>query len=96
MIENDCSITLEGRVGLRRTLWTAVKKMQPSLHHFDNVEQLGQFLEIEAPVKAGSDEISAKQQLDTLLSDLGFDWRDCIRASYLDLMLRRAHVEGTT
>jgi predicted adenylyl cyclase CyaB len=61
--------------------------------HFDNVEGLGGFLEIEAPLKADSDEDSVKLHLDAMLRDLGLDWSDCIRASYLDLTLERAHLE---
>jgi predicted adenylyl cyclase CyaB len=53
--------------------------------HLDNVEGLGAFLEIEVPVK--QDEAAAQQRMSWLLAELGLQWRDCIRASYLDLML---------
>jgi adenylate cyclase class IV len=59
--------------------------------HLDNVERLGSFLEIEVPVEAGEDEVHAKQRLDDLIRGFGFDWRDCIRASYLDLVLAGPH-----
>jgi len=52
--------------------------------HFDNVEGLGQFLEIEVPVR--DDESAAKQRLDSLIEGLGFSWDDCIRKSYVDLL----------
>jgi predicted adenylyl cyclase CyaB len=61
--------------------------------HIDNVEGLGNFLEIEAPVKPDSDEVTASRQLDELLAHLGFGWLDCIRASYLDLTLEQARLE---
>src|SRR3990170_938373 len=53
--------------------------------HLDNVEGLGSFIEIEVPVK--DDEAAAQARLDALLRALGFAWSDCIRASYLDLVL---------
>ncbi len=53
--------------------------------HIDNVETLGAFLEIEVPVK--DDEAVAEQRMAWLLGELGLDWDDCIRASYLDLTL---------
>lgn len=52
--------------------------------HFDNVEGLGQFLEIEVPVQ--DDETAAAERLDSLIEGLGFTWNDCIRASYVDLL----------
>jgi predicted adenylyl cyclase CyaB len=52
--------------------------------HFDNVEGLGQFLEIEVP--AATDEEAAAARLDSLISGLGFSWDDCIRKSYVDLL----------
>jgi predicted adenylyl cyclase CyaB len=53
--------------------------------HLDNVEGLGNFLELEVPVTG--DEAAAKQRIDRLIRELGFEWGDCIRASYLDLTL---------
>jgi predicted adenylyl cyclase CyaB len=55
--------------------------------HFDNVQGLGQFLEIEVPV--GDDEAAAKARLDSLIGGLGFDWADCIRRSYVDLLMEK-------
>lgn len=53
--------------------------------HLDNVEGLGHFLEIEVPVS--EDDASARVRLDWLLAELGLTWQQCIRASYLDLIL---------
>ncbi|HLG11341.1 MAG TPA: class IV adenylate cyclase [Dehalococcoidia bacterium] len=53
--------------------------------HLDNVEGLGSFIEFEVPV--AEDEAAAKRRIDWLIRELGFEWSDCIRASYLDLML---------
>lgn len=74
-------------VGKRRTLLL----LDTTRIHLDNVEGLGGFLEIEAPVK--EDEPIVKDKLDHLISGLGFAWEDCIRASYLDLMLSGAKRE---
>ena len=52
--------------------------------HLDNVEGLGHFVEIEAPVI--EDEAQTRQRLDSLLEALGLDWGDCIRSSYADLI----------
>jgi predicted adenylyl cyclase CyaB len=53
--------------------------------HLDNVEGLGSFIELETPVK--QDEAEARARIDALIGALGFDWSDCLRASYLDLAL---------
>ncbi len=52
--------------------------------HFDNVEGLGQFIEIEVPVN--EDEAAAARRLDSLIQGLGYSWDDCIRKSYVDLL----------
>jgi predicted adenylyl cyclase CyaB len=54
--------------------------------HLDNVEGLGSFIELETPVK--QDEAEARVRIDVLVSALGFDRSDCLRVSYLDLMLQ--------
>jgi predicted adenylyl cyclase CyaB len=54
--------------------------------HLDNVEGLGSFIELETLVK--QDEAEARVRIDGLVRALGFDWSDCLRASYLDLMLQ--------
>ncbi len=52
--------------------------------HLDNVDGLGDFLELEVPVR--DDEAAAAARIDALIRDLGYAWTDCIRASYLDLI----------
>jgi len=51
----------------------------------DNVDDLGQFIEFEVPVKDGED-AAAAERLEMLLRELGFTWEECIRASYVDLV----------
>ena len=53
--------------------------------HLDNVEGLGNFLELEVPVH--EDDAAASERLDRILVELGLDWQRCIRASYLDLII---------
>ncbi len=53
--------------------------------HLDNVDDLGQFIEFEVPVKDG-DEAAAAERLEMLLRELGFRWENSIRASYVDIM----------
>jgi predicted adenylyl cyclase CyaB len=55
--------------------------------HFDNVEGLGHFLEIEVPVL--DDEPTSEGRLNALISGLGLRWDDCIRRSYLDLLTEK-------
>jgi predicted adenylyl cyclase CyaB len=55
--------------------------------HFDNVEGLGQFIEIEVPVR--EDQASARARLNSLIAGLGYEWADCIRRSYVDLLLEK-------
>jgi predicted adenylyl cyclase CyaB len=66
----------------RRTLLL----MDTTRIHLDNVESLGDFLEIEVPVKDGEED-AAKQRFEALVAGLGYGPADSIRASYLDLVL---------
>ena len=68
----------------RRTLLL----MDTTRIHLDNVESLGDFLEIEVPVKEGEEE-TARQRFDALLAGLGYGPADSIRASYVDLILAK-------
>ena len=61
--------------------------------HLDNVDGLGTFLEIEVPVRPDADETASRAKLDHLITAFGFDWSDCIRASYLDLILEKPTLE---
>ena len=57
--------------------------------HLDNVESLGDFLEIEVPVKEGEED-AARACFDALVAGMGYSEADSIRASYLDLILASA------
>jgi len=54
--------------------------------HLDNVDNLGQFIELEVPVRDG-DEANAAARMEMLLRELGVRWDECIRASYADLII---------
>ena len=62
--------------------------------HLDNVEGLGSFLEIEVSVKDAAAQATAQEHIDSILRGLGFEWSDCIRASYLDLILSSSRSEA--
>ncbi len=55
--------------------------------HFDEVDQLGSFLELEAVVDAAHDDAICRAQVERLLAVLGIDDADLIRASYAELLL---------
>jgi predicted adenylyl cyclase CyaB len=74
------ALTVIGVVRKKRTLVL----LDTTRIHFDNVDRLGQFLEIEVPVKDG--EQAASERLNSLLAGMGLSWEDCIRRSYLDLI----------
>jgi adenylate cyclase class IV len=61
--------------------------------HLDNVESLGEFLEIEVPVKEGEED-AARKRFDALVVNLGYTEADSIRASYLDLILAAKPIPG--
>ena len=54
--------------------------------HLDTVERLGTFLELEAVVDLLHDEARCHAQVRALLSEFGLAERDCVRASYSDLL----------
>ena len=54
--------------------------------HFDTVDGLGTFLEFEAVVDASHDEARCHAQVHALLPEFGIMERDCVRASYSDLL----------
>ena len=54
--------------------------------HLDTVDGLGTFLEFEAVVDASHDEPRCRAQVHALLPKFGITERDCVRASYSDLL----------
>ena len=54
--------------------------------HLDTVDGLGTFLELEAVVGPSHDEARCHAQVDALLPAFGVTERDCVRASYSDLL----------
>ena len=56
--------------------------------HFDDVEGLGTFLELEAVVDERHDDAVCRRQVATLMDALGLGEDDLIRASYAELLLK--------
>ena len=54
--------------------------------HLDTVDGLGTFLELEAVVDPSHDESRCHAQVHALLPEFGITERDCVRASYSDLL----------
>jgi adenylate cyclase class IV len=54
--------------------------------HFDDVDGLGTFLELEAVVDERHDDATCRQQVATLMDALGFGQEDLIRSSYAELL----------
>jgi len=54
--------------------------------HLDTVDGLGTFLELEAVVDTLHDEARCHAQVHALLPEFGLAERDCVRASYSDLL----------
>jgi predicted adenylyl cyclase CyaB len=55
--------------------------------HLDNVDGLGNFLELEVPASEGGP--APSERLAFLMQGLGYTWDDCIRRSYVDLIRER-------
>lgn len=81
MLETACGI--RGVVEKERTLWM----FGDARIHFDEVRNLGSFLEIEVPVAGKPDQ--AAQTMRTLVEGLQIAPADYIRSSYIDLLTLR-------
>jgi adenylate cyclase class IV len=68
----------------RRELW----QVENVRIHFDTVDDLGTFLELEAVVDAAHDERTCRAAVYRLLALFGIAEADCLRASYSDLLRR--------
>jgi len=76
------------------TLGTVVKRREVFLVegtriHFDEVEGLGQFLELEAVLEPGETPESGEERVRKISSELGIDESDLIDAAYIDLLLKQ-------
>lgn len=64
--------------------------------HFDDVEGLGRFIEIEAIVREGRGAPRARKTLEKLMKKLGIKPADLVERSYLDLMVASDTNGGTS
>jgi predicted adenylyl cyclase CyaB len=63
--------------------------------HLDEVEGLGEFLELEVVLRPGQSEIEGKEIADNLLAEFGIDQRQLVAEAYIDLLAREALQTGT-
>jgi len=56
--------------------------------HLDEVEGLGQFVEVEVMLQEGEAEAAGHARLDQWMARLGIDQRDLLDAAYVDLILK--------
>jgi len=56
--------------------------------HLDEVEGLGQFVEVEVMLQEGEAQAAGHARLDQWMARLGIDQRDLLDAAYVDLILK--------
>lgn len=56
--------------------------------HVDDVEGLGQFMELEVVLRPGQTDVEGQGIAEGLMNDLGVDRADLLEAAYMDLMER--------
>lgn len=76
----DAALGVRGVVEKHRTVWL----IGDVRVHLDRVRDLGDFVEVEAPVTEG-DSDAARSRAERLLDALGVTQEECIAASYIDL-----------
>ena len=63
--------------------------------HFDNVENLGYFMELEVVLSEGESEAYGAEIADVLMAKLGVRKSDLISGAYIDMVLAGKNGEGT-
>ncbi len=79
-----------GFKGVRKVEKTrALYTIRDILVSYDSVKGLGRFVELEICAKTKPETIKAKKTLFSLFSELGFDKKDPITKSYLEMLLEK-------
>jgi len=73
------------KVEKKRELYT----IKDALASFDSVKGLGEFVELEICAKKRSEIPKAKKKLFAVFSEIGFEKKDSITSSYLELLLEK-------
>jgi predicted adenylyl cyclase CyaB len=63
--------------------------------HIDEVEGLGEFLELEVVLKPGQSEQEGKSIVAMLLTDFGIDKQQIVAEAYVDLITRQTALAST-
>lgn len=79
------SLGVIGEVKKTRTLY----RVGQTRIHIDEVEGLGEFLELEVVLGPGQSDLEGKRIVAALLSDLGIEAEHLIGEAYVDLLARR-------
>lgn len=58
--------------------------------HLDEVQGLGDWLELEVVLREGEPEASGVQEAQALMAQLGISPDDCVEGAYVDLLAHRA------
>src|SRR3989338_3103720 len=80
--------TTRGRLKLRQEKERKLYIYKNARIHFDNVKDLGNFIEIEVVMKPESDESDAKIVMDEILSLLNVQNLNVIKCGYRELLLK--------
>ncbi|MEE4637156.1 MAG: class IV adenylate cyclase [Wenzhouxiangella sp.] len=78
-----------GRVVKQRTLYLAGR----TRIHLDQVEGLGDFMELEVVLSEGEDEAAGLHEAENLMQALGIQDSDLVKGAYLDLILAAGGAE---
>ncbi len=81
-----------GAVTKKRTLYRAGQ----TRIHIDEVEGLGEFLELEVVLRAGQSEAAGTRIADALLAELGIEKGELIGGAYVDLLRQRSGESAQT
>jgi predicted adenylyl cyclase CyaB len=96
----DPRITLEiltailGKTGVVRKMRTLYLVGQTRVH-LDQVEELGEFLELEVVLQPGQSELEGKTIAAALLAEFGIDKQQIVAEAYVDLLARRKRTIST-
>jgi len=83
-----------GRTGVLTKMRTLYRVGQTRVH-IDEVEGLGEFLELEVVLKPGQSEQEGKSIVAMLLTDFGIDKQQIVAEAYVDLITRQTALAST-